>query len=135
MQCTPLPGQPRRETSRRRAERGPHSATYVYVCFSKKIPLRENAHTAKNVLRINIFSGKGVFTYYQFSHLTTIFFIWKNSYFSYTIFLLEHNGILLQHNEVLLQHHGVLLQHNGVLLQHNGVLLQHNGVLLKHNGG
>ena len=33
------------------------------------------------------FSGKGIFTYYKFSHLTTIFFIRKNSYFSDTRFL------------------------------------------------
>ena len=120
----------------------------------KKRPLREKAHTAiffnvfflkkkgpcgkmptrlKNILLILFFSGKGIFTYYKFSHLTTIFFIGKNSYFSYTIFLLQHNGVLLQHNGSLLQHNGVLLQHNGVLLQHDGVLLQHNGVLLQHN--
>ena len=52
------------------------------------MPLRENAHTAKKVLRIFLFfSGKGIFTYYQFSHLTTIFFMRKNSYFSDIRFL------------------------------------------------
>ena len=51
-------------------------------------PLRENAHTAKNVLLIFLFfSGKGIFMYYKSSHLTTIFFIRKNSYFSDIRFL------------------------------------------------
>ena len=41
----------------------------------------------KNYVFFLFLSGKGIFTYYKCSHLTTIFFIRKNSYFSDIRFL------------------------------------------------
>ena len=88
----------------------------------------------KEFLRnLSFFSGKGIFTYYKFSHLTTIFFIGKNSYFSYTIFFSHHNRIFSHHSRVFSHHNRVLSKHNRVLSKHNRVLLKHNRVLSKHN--
>ena len=54
-----------------------HTRQNIFKHFSiKKRPLREKAHTAKKYLTdFSFFPGKGIITYYQFSHLTTKCFI------------------------------------------------------------
>ena len=108
--------------------------------LQKKAPAGKCTHGKKIFYGFVLFPGKGIFTYYQFSHLTTIFFIGENSYFSYTIFFSHHSRVLSNHsrvlsnyNRVLSNHSRVLSNHNKVLLKHNRVLLKHNRVLLKHN--
>ena len=66
-----------------------HTRQNIFRLFSrKKRPLRENADTAKNDLLIfSIFPGREISMYHNCSHLTTIFFIRKNTYFSDRRFL------------------------------------------------
>ena len=94
----------------------------------------------KNILRFFDFfifyffvSGRGIFIYHKFSHLTTKYFIMKNSYFSYTIFLLEHNRIFSQHRRIFSQHRRIFSHHSRVFSNHNRVFSNHNRVFSNHN--
>ena len=111
-----------------------HTRQNIFTYFSQKKGPCGKMHTRqKNVLRIffDFFREKN-FMYHKFSHLTTIFFIGKNSYFSYTIFFSHHSRVFSHHSRVFSHHNRVLLKHNRVLLKHNRVLLKHSRVLLKH---
>ena len=63
---------------------------FRHLFFKKKAPAGKCRH-GKNCFTIfhvfYVFSGKEIFMSYKFSHLTTIFFKRKNSYFSDTRFL------------------------------------------------
>ena len=95
----------------------------------------------KNILRLFSFffvfsffvSGRGIFIYHKFSHLTTIYFIRKNSYFPYTIFLLEHNRIFSHHHGVVSEHNRIFSHHSRVFSAHNKVFPEHNRVFPEHN--
>ena len=91
----------------------------------KKGPCGKMHTRQKNILVIVPFFWKIIFTYYQFSHLTTIFFIGKNSYFSCTIFFSHHSRIFSHHSRVFSHHSRVFSHHNRVLSKHNEVLSKH----------
>ena len=57
--------------------------------------------------------GEG-FLYHKLPHLTTIYFTMKNNYFSYTIFLLEHNKIFLEHNQISSEHNRSFSEHKRI---------------------
>ena len=78
-------------------------------------------------------SGRGIFTYHKSSHLTSIYFLRENSYFSYTIFLLEHNRIFSEHNRIFSEHNRIFSHHNRIFSHHNGVFSEHNRILSNHN--
>ena len=57
-----------------------------FMALLKKRPLRENADTTKKCVAHFRFpflvSGKGIFIFHKFSHLTIKYLIRKNTYFS-----------------------------------------------------
>ena len=109
-----------------------HGKIFLKHFSRKKNPAGKRTHGKKYFTDLSFFPGKGIFTYYQFSHLTTIFFIGENSYFPYTIFFSHHSRVLSNHSRVLSKHNRVLSKHNRVLSKHNRVLSNHNRVLSKH---
>ena len=112
-----------------------HTRQNIFTHFfsKKKAPAGKCRHDKKMFYGFfSFFSWRKFSMYHKFSHLTTIFFIGKNSYFSYTIFFSHHNRIFSHHSRVFSHHNRVLSKHNRVLSKHNRVLLKHNRVLLKH---
>ena len=108
-----------------------HTRQHIFTHFyRKKRPLREKAHTAKKMfyLFLLIFSGREFFMDHEFSHLTTMFFIGKNSYFSYTIFFSHHNRIYSHHSRVFSHHNRVFSHHNRIFSHHSEVFSDHNDV-------
>ena len=63
------------------------SQIFTTIYFIRKNSYFMQTRQTNITFFFSFFSGKGIFTYYKFSHLTTIFFIRKNSYFSDIRFL------------------------------------------------
>ena len=101
--------------------------------LGKKGPCGKMQTRQTNVLRIffRFFREKN-FMYHKFSHLTTIFFIGKNSYFSYTIFFSHHNRIFSHHSRVFSHHSRVFSHQNEVFSHHSRVFSEHNEVFSEH---
>ena len=115
-----------------------HGKIFLRILLHKNGPCGKVQTRQKNIFFLFSFfsffvSGRGIFIYHKFSHLTTIYFIRKNSYFSYTIFLLEHNRIFSHHHGVFSEHNRIFSHHNGVFSEHNRILSKHNRILSKHN--
>ena len=83
-----------------------HTRQNILKHFSRKQKLWENAHTAKTYFTdLSFFPGKGIFTCYQFSHLTTIFFIGETAIFrtqfsSHTTIESSHTTVESSHTTV-----------------------------------
>ena len=88
--------------------------------------------------------GKKYFTFFlffrfflspgeEFLFITNFHISRKNSYFPYTIFLLEHNKIFSEHNRIFSEHNRVFSHHNRIFSHHNGVFSEHNRILSNHN--
>ena len=117
-----------------------HGKIFLRIFLEKKAPCGRMQTWQKTFYAIFIFSfflffvsGRGIFIYHKFSHLTTIYFLRRNSYFSYTIFLLEHNRIFSEHNRIFSHHKRIFSHHNGVFSEHNRILSNHNRVFPEHN--
>ena len=118
-----------------------HGKIFLLIFLQKKGPCGKMQTRQKNILRQFSFfrfffffvSGRGIFIYHNFSHLATIYFIRKNSYISYTIFLLEHNKIFSEHNRIFLEHNRIFSEHNRIFSHHNRIFSHHNGVFSEHN--
>ena len=114
---------------------------FLRIFLDKTGPCGKMQTRQKNILRYFFFfpfffflvSGRGIFIYHKFSHLTTIYFIRKNSYFSYTIFLLEHNRIFSVHNKKISEHNKNFLEHNKIFSEHNRIFSEHNRLFSHHN--
>ena len=94
--------------------------------------MRENAHTAQIFLRVFLKKPLRGMHKWQKKCSTHFQVFFSGRYFSYTFFLLEHNGVFSEHNRILSNHNRVFPEHNEVFPEHNEVFREHK---YQENGG